>query len=216
MPTADNRPDEQAAMVRAIDQAEYDAVAFCPVEMRSQLELVNELADRTKLVTIGKVGGKTHCLCHVGFCQECTGRKVATLACSQLPRAGKVMLLTTVSSDAERNTRIRERLQGFKDEWNEVGGDDSTTIVSVSVDLNDVAQMTQNLPATLADPELVSVVAFDATPPNSRSRRSHNDLTPNTHYSSPSIPHRPYSTRLTMAKWTSPSATTYTAMATKP
>jgi ribose transport system substrate-binding protein len=161
-PTADDRPDEQMAMVREIDRAEYDGVAFCPTDMAAQLELINELAERTKLITVGKDERKTNGLCHVGFCQECTGRVVAILARGQLKPTGRVVALSTVSSDVEHNARIRERLDGFKDEWGLASQSNNPAIVSASVELNDGAQMTQELLTILSDPEVVGIVAFDA------------------------------------------------------
>jgi len=161
-PTADDRPDEQMAMVREIDRAEYDGVAFCPTDMATQLELINELAERTKLITVGKDERKTNGLCHVGFCQECTGRVAATLARGQLQQAGKVVVLSTVSSDVERNACIRERLEGFQDEWHMMGQSDNPALVSISVELNDAARMTQKLQTMLSDPDVVGIVAFDA------------------------------------------------------
>ncbi len=161
MPIADNRPDEQIAMVREIDPANCDGVAFCPTEPESQLELVNGLAARTKLVTIGKDAGETRRLCHVGFSPASAGRMVANLARAQFLHGGKVALLNTVYSDADRDTKVGERLLGFKEECGELAGDDSPIIVHIPVDLNEVTQMTWGLPATLADAELVCIVAFD-------------------------------------------------------
>src|SRR4051794_28958460 len=61
-PSADNQLEEQAAIIRTIDYTACDGVALCPTEPNLQLDLLNELAGRTKLVTIGNYENRSKSL----------------------------------------------------------------------------------------------------------------------------------------------------------
>jgi ribose transport system substrate-binding protein len=153
--------DQQTAILRKINYADCDGVAFCPAEPTSQAELINALADDTKLVTVGKDTEESHRLCNVGFCAYSTGRMAAWLARAELPRDGKVVLLY---SEAELNTDVSERLEGFKEAWAEVDDKDTFerhSIVSIDVNSANIMSTTDDGRATLIHSQVAIVIAFD-------------------------------------------------------
>jgi ABC-type sugar transport system substrate-binding protein len=155
MPTPSDPVDQQNIIVQKINPANYDGVAMSPADPVAQVRPINDLASQTKLVTIDRDGCKSRRMCHVGFSQASAGQLAARLVRDQLSRPGKVLLLvTTVSNDA-RNTNMRERLAGFKEQWGPAEQGDAIRgpIVKAVTDA-DIA-------ATLADPELAFIVAVD-------------------------------------------------------
>lgn len=163
-PTPNNLVDQQMAIVRKFNPADYDGVAFSPADPESQLELINDLARRTKLVTVDKDCDKSQRLCHVGFCQVTAGVRAACLVRAELSRPGKVPLLTTKFSDVALNVSVSERLAGFKEQWTMQDGLDrskSCSIIEAAVDSKNFEQLSHALSATMADPELAFIVAFD-------------------------------------------------------
>src|SRR4051812_19083289 len=52
MPAPENLLDQQLAIMRKINPGDYDGVAFSPADPDSQIEQINHLASRTKLVTV--------------------------------------------------------------------------------------------------------------------------------------------------------------------
>jgi ribose transport system substrate-binding protein len=153
--------DEQAAIVRQIDHAEYDGVAFCPAEPSSQAELINSLADDTKLVTVGKDTDQSRRLCNIGYCAYGAGRMAAWLTRAESPRDGKVVLLC---SEAAHNSEVNERLEGFKEAWAEV--DDRNLIerrpiISIDADSLISEPAADGSLFNVTDSQVAIVIAFD-------------------------------------------------------
>jgi ribose transport system substrate-binding protein len=155
MPTPDDLVDQQVAIVRKINPGDYIGVAFSPADPDSQVGLINDLAGRTKLVTVDRDGDSQR-LCHIGYGQVNAGALVARLVRDQLSRPGKVLLLATTFSDDARNKNVSQRLAGFKETWGPCGQDETMLcpIIEVATD--------SNLSATLADPQLAFIVALDS------------------------------------------------------
>jgi ribose transport system substrate-binding protein len=153
MPTPNDLVDQQNSIVRTINSANYDGVAMSPADPESQVKPINDLASQTKLVTIDRDGCNLQRICHVGYCQASAGHLAARLVSDQLSRPGKIALLATSFSNDPRNENVTDRLAGFKDQWGPSGQDD-LTLVEAATD--------PALAATLADPELAFIVAFDS------------------------------------------------------
>jgi ribose transport system substrate-binding protein len=154
--TQDDLVDQQSSIMRRINPANYDGVAISPVDPESQIELINDLASQTKLVTVDRDDCKCQQLCHIGFGQTGAGALVARLVRDQLSCPGKVALLATTFSEDARNTNVSERLAGFKEMWGPSGQDDAMPCPIIEVDTD------SDFSATLADPELAFIVAFDS------------------------------------------------------
>ena len=156
MPTPNSLVDQQTSIVRKFSPAKYDGVALSPADPESEIEPINDLASQTKLVTIDRDGCKSRRMCHVGYCQASAGQLVARLVSDQLSRPGKVALLATSFSNVPRNENVTDRLAGFKEQWGSPGKDDSMQYPLVE------AATDSALAATLADPDLAFIFAFDS------------------------------------------------------
>jgi len=164
-PTADDCPDQQAAILRAINFAECDGVAFCPADPESQLELVSEIAEQTKLVTIGNYYYRSTALCHVGFSPCAMACSVARLVVDELPRGGKIALLSSRHPKGKRNAIADMQLNDFKEQWAEWDGPGSSMLRSIVTDVDDNGEVTQHtasvISTALDDPYLAYIFAFD-------------------------------------------------------
>jgi ribose transport system substrate-binding protein len=153
--------DQQTAIVRQINHADYDGVAFCPAEPTSQAELINALAEATKLVTVGKDTDESRRLCNIGYCGYGAGRMAAWLARAELPRDGKVVLLY---SELAHKSDVSERLEGFNEAWAEVADRDLLErfpIVSIDVDSFISESAADGSRSNLTPSQVAIVIAFD-------------------------------------------------------
>jgi ABC-type sugar transport system substrate-binding protein len=165
-PTADNCPDEQSAMLRAINLTECDGVAFCPADPESQLELVSEIAEQTKLVTIGNYFDRSNALCHVGYSPSGVAVRVARLILDELPRGGKIAVLSSRHTKGNRNTLADMQLNDFKEQWGGWDGPGSSMLRSIVADVGDNGEVTQHagsvVSTALLDPDIAYIFAFDS------------------------------------------------------
>jgi ribose transport system substrate-binding protein len=154
-PVPNQTVEQQADLVRKIRAADFEGIAVSPEDPASQVDMINDLASRMKLVTVGKDAENSKRLCHIGFCQTNAGRKAASMARQELTCQGHVVLLTTAAL-AGQDEIVRERLIGFQERWAQ--NDNSGArypIVSVSSDAGG------DLSQSLADPKLALIIAFD-------------------------------------------------------
>ncbi len=159
-PVEGDAVDQQKALVRSIDLSTYAAVAIVPADALLQGEMINEMASRTKLVTVGKDFENSKRLCHVGFCQANAGRKAARMVGDQIgQRSGKIVLLLASPSDAD-DRGVRKRLEGFRAQWAEIV-DENTPLQCSIVEVDAGANDSQQFAKSLSDPDLRMVVAFD-------------------------------------------------------
>ncbi len=162
-PSPDNLVDQQTDIVRNINPADYAGVVFSPAAPDSQIDLINDLASRTKLVTIDRDCHHSQRLCHIGFCPTNDGALAARSVHDQLSQPGKIVLLATRSADVASNTKVSERLAGFREQWEGCEQVSSTycTLIEAAIESNSSADRLQNLSSTLSNPEVVLIVAFD-------------------------------------------------------
>jgi ribose transport system substrate-binding protein len=147
--------EQQCEAIRKIRPADFAGVAVSFEDPASQVDMINDLAGRTKLVTWGKDSDNAKQLCHIGFSQLNAGAKAASMAYCELAREGQVALLTTATSAAQ-DEPVRQRLAGFQERWALVYGSVSHyPVVTVAVGAG------EHLSERLADPKLALIVAFD-------------------------------------------------------
>lgn len=161
-PKSGSSCEDQSTFVRDLDLSPYEGVALCPVDPESQGELVNDLAGKTKLVTVGRDSEKSRRLCNIGFCEESTGRMVAHLLHGDLPAGSKVALL--YSADLT-NADIRERLEGFREAWAEWNLNNSAkgiVLVQVPIVAGQSTTTSHDLASILDDSQLAAIIAFDS------------------------------------------------------
>jgi ribose transport system substrate-binding protein len=156
MPAPNDLVDQQISVVQRLNSTNYDGVAMSPAAPESQVESINNLSGQTNIVTIDRDADGSKRMCHVGYCQTSAGRLVAGLVRDQLFRPGKVVLLATTFSDDAQNANVCERLAGFKEQWGLSG-----KINAMSYSLVEAATAS-DLAATLVDPKLALIIAFDS------------------------------------------------------
>jgi ribose transport system substrate-binding protein len=171
-PASGNSVAEQVRIIRSVNPTDYAAIAFSPADPASQIDLINELAGRTKLVTVGREYGRPKRMCNVAFCQANAGAMVAGLVRAELPRHGKIALLTTIALNVGQSVDVRERLEGFKQQWADLDQDGSLhcPLVDTAIDSRNLERAAQALADTLADRELAFIVAFDTNAAESAMR----------------------------------------------
>lgn len=153
--------NEQSRLLNELDVSPYAGVAVSPVNPELQCDLVNDLADRTKLVTFGRDCDNSRRLCHVGYYQDSTGRMVAHIVCRTLRPGGQVVLL---HSSASTDSEIRERLDGFRAAWGEWEAGyppHAIPIIDVLIDSENETQAAQDLARFVRDPRVATIVACD-------------------------------------------------------
>jgi ribose transport system substrate-binding protein len=115
-PSSDGHPEEQIAFVRDYDLASVDGVALCLASPDSQIDLINDLAKRTRLITVGKECMKSKRLSNVGFSAYSAGRLVARSLYNTLPDGGTLVLLDSHEVVGAAGEETTDRIEGFKRE----------------------------------------------------------------------------------------------------
>ncbi len=89
-----------------------DGIAVSPIDPANQTELLNKVAERSKLVTADSDAPEANRLVYIGMSNYEAGRMAAQLMKEALPNGGKVMVF--VGRLEQDNARLRR--QGFIDE----------------------------------------------------------------------------------------------------
>jgi len=153
---------DQAPSIEVLDTFSYDGVGLCSNALRWQLAEINELADRTKLVTIGTERAASQRLCNLRIDQTGKGRKVAFAVRESLPSGCKVALLHAAG---ELPMELADRLDGFCDVWSDgsesappTGGE----AVRVPIQIATPIRAAERVVSILKDARFSAVVACDA------------------------------------------------------
>ena len=95
--SSDKQSEEQAAAIRQIDFSKYQGVVLHSDASAAHLDIINELAEHSKLITTGEdpVGSKR--LCHVAFSDFQNGKEAARTVRAG-PRGGRWTSLVFVST----------------------------------------------------------------------------------------------------------------------
>lgn len=165
IPTADDCPEQQAAILRTINFGACDGVAFCPADPESQLELVGEIAEQTKLVTIGNYYYPSDALCHVGYSPGGRACSIARLSLSELPQGGKIALLSSRHLNGNCNVIADKQLDDFKEQWAVWDEPGASKLRSIIVDVDDDGEIARRtgsaVSAAFEAPDLAFIFAFD-------------------------------------------------------
>ncbi len=154
-PASNQTAEQQSEYVRSIRAADFDGIAISAEDPASQVELINDVAKHTKLVTLGKDTEGSKRLCHIGFDQIGAGAKAAWFARCKVEHAGQIMLLTTAAPSSQSEI-VRQRIVGFQEGWSryaESAGPYSMVTVSIGADANGATK--------LSNPKVALIVAFD-------------------------------------------------------
>ena len=104
--------EEQTDLLKKVDSQSTEGVAVSPALPSEQIELLNGLAKKTKLVTIDNDAQGSLRHCYVGTDNYSAGRTAARLVKEVIPEGGEIVLF---AGDTKReNGKLRR--QGFFDE----------------------------------------------------------------------------------------------------
>jgi ABC-type sugar transport system substrate-binding protein len=159
-PADGNALEQQQVLLRGINVENYAAVALTPANPLMQSELINEMASRTKLITVGTEFENSKRLCHVGYCCVNAGRKAARVVRDTMgQRSGKIVLLLPSSSNGDVSD-VNKRAVGFREAWEDVAAQYPAMHCSIFEIAND-ANHSEQLAKSLAEPDVCMIVAFD-------------------------------------------------------
>jgi ribose transport system substrate-binding protein len=108
--------DAQMAILRDVDPAKLDGVAFSPLDPDRQTHFINDIASKVKLVTYDSDAPLSERHNHVGTSNFSAGRACARLVSEALPAGGKVAVImanTTKANMIERRGGFAERIAQF-------------------------------------------------------------------------------------------------------
>jgi ABC-type sugar transport system substrate-binding protein len=108
MPESELKHGEQSGALRALLAEVPDGVVVCPQRPAAQGPLVDALAQRSHVVTLGQDAGLQRA-CFVGLGDFRVGRMCGSLVGEALPRGGKAVVL----ADSE-NAGMASRLEGLR------------------------------------------------------------------------------------------------------
>lgn len=107
-----NGPSDQKRMVEELLARGVDGIAFSPADPKNQLDLMNVMAQQTKLITQDSDAPESARLCFVGMDNYQAGRLCGKLIKEALPQGGSVMFF--VGRAGQLNAK--QRRQGAMDE----------------------------------------------------------------------------------------------------
>jgi ribose transport system substrate-binding protein len=165
---SDAQSREQINRIRELDVAKYDGVAFHSDGTVGQMDLINELAGRSKLVTIGDDVKGSKRLCHVAFSEFENGREIARTVREALNPGSWIVLLISSTPESDSDADGNFRLRGFQLEWEvtEQLGSTSTLRFFKAQGGQSSLSLTQDLLDATDDTDLDAIVAFDAQAAN--------------------------------------------------
>ena len=112
MPPAEGAVANQQRMIEELLTMGIDGVAVSPIDPANQQEFLNNVADRTRLITHDSDAPQTRRLAYVGMDNYTAGRMCGELVKDAMPRGGSIMIF--VGRLEQLNARLRR--QGVIDE----------------------------------------------------------------------------------------------------
>ena len=107
-----NGVEDQKRMVQVLLAQQIEGIAISPVDPVNQEDLMDEIADRTRLITHDSDAPESRRLCYIGMDNYTAGRMCGQLVKEALPDGGSVMIF--VGRLGQANARLRR--QGVIDE----------------------------------------------------------------------------------------------------
>jgi len=162
--SSDKQSEEQAAAIRQIDFSKYQGVVLHSDASAAHLDIINELAEHSKLITTGEdpVGSKR--LCHVAFSDFQNGKEAARTVRAATQGQSATVLIVSSNHEPDDEFDADERLKGFQQEWSITEPVVSRSNLRFSQfagrDLHDPTVM-QDVSNAFADRDLDAIVAID-------------------------------------------------------
>lgn len=162
---ADFQPTSRAAALSSLNAASFNGIAVCPPLDEHQIDVINDIAGRTKLVTVGGDSEMSNRLSTVGFCPKQSGRHVTSFVYETCAKGGNALLLTTRSAVPGQNAISEGRCVGFREGWGEfvvLASSNRFAFRKYVVDKTNPEHIETDVAGHLADPQLSLIIAFDA------------------------------------------------------
>jgi ribose transport system substrate-binding protein len=119
IPSANEGVSEQTELLAALQEKPVDGIAVSPLDAEGQTKLINQLAEKTFLVTFDSDASDSLRQSHVGSSNYAAGRACARLVRDALPDGGKIAVLvanSTKENIIDRKGAFQERIRQYADD----------------------------------------------------------------------------------------------------
>lgn len=158
--------EQQMLLLAQLELDDLGGVAFSPVDPEAQTRLINQMAQKTYVVTLDSDAPLSQRHCHIGTSNVGAGRLCATLVEESVPAGGKVALLLanlTKSSGVDRKAAFEEWLGKPKPGEAPPAEAPKFEVVDTLVDNGDDEQCRELIRKTVeAHPDIACFVALNA------------------------------------------------------
>jgi ribose transport system substrate-binding protein len=160
----DEDVEAQTTLFAKMDTTGVDGIALSPLDALQQTRLINELAQKTVVVTVDSDAPLSNRLCYIGASNIAAGRLCARLVKEAIPDGGEVAVL--VANLTKNN--VLERKQALEEDLatRESDSDVSSAkyeIVSALVDEGDLDRCVEQLKQVLAEhPNLACIAGLNS------------------------------------------------------
>jgi ribose transport system substrate-binding protein len=165
IPSANEGVSEQTELLATLQEKPVDGVAVSPLDAEGQTNLINQLAQKTFLVTFDSDASNSMRQSHVGTTNYAAGRACARLVRDAIPEGGKIAVLvanSTKENIIDRKGAFQERISQFADD-NGPGTPDKFTIVGFYEDGGNADKCAANIRDVLEqNPNLACLVGMNA------------------------------------------------------
>ena len=150
---SDGTAAEQRRIVDDLLTKGVAGIAISPVDPANQIQIINEAAERTILLTQDSDAPSSNRLCYIGTDNRAAGRQAGELIKEVLPKGGKIMLFVG-KLDAQN---AQERYQGIMDA---IDGS-NVQIIDVKTDDTDQVRAKANVADTIVKyPDIAALIGL--------------------------------------------------------
>lgn len=165
MPESNANLEQQMAILARLDE-KTDGLAISPTDSEGQTHLINELAEKMRVVTFDSDAKLSERHSHIGASNFSAGRACARLVGEALPAGGKIAVL--ISNQTQEN--LIERRGGFRERIGQMDGDEGADgkvleykIVAFVEDGGEEEKCRENIRQILKEnPDLACIVGMNA------------------------------------------------------
>jgi len=165
IPSADEGVSEQTELLAAFQEKPIDGIAVSPLDADGQTKLINQLAQKTFLVTFDSDASDSMRQNHVGTTNYAAGRACARLVRDAIPEGGKIAVLvanTSKENVIDRKGAFQERIGQYADD-DGPGTPDKYTIVGFYEDGGSEEKCAANIHDVFEqNPDLACLVGMNA------------------------------------------------------
>jgi ribose transport system substrate-binding protein len=165
IPSTDEGVVEQSELLVGLQGKPVDGIAVSPLDAEGQRALINQLAQKTFLVTFDSDASDSIRQSHVGTTNYAAGGACARLVRDAIPEGGKIAVLvanSTKENIIDRKGAFQQRIKQYADD-NGPGTPDKYTIVGFYEDGGSAKKCAANIRDVLKqNPDLACLVGMNA------------------------------------------------------